>query len=219
MALGAIATAALISAATGGVATGIESLPTPAEKENKRKLKALQAREEIGTLGLTSTEEQSLYNEGEQLIRARQKEAEAVQRQYMAQGTSSGQAFERALAKEESALNARQAMVQGVQERDYTMQEDQRQEIEDRLAADEQRKKDRRSTIAAGIKGTGQVGVDAIEKDKDEKGAAATAAQTAELAQYLGMSEKETFDMAGELGQNPDIEQLLMDALINKGGV
>ena len=148
MALGALATAALISAATGGVATGIESLPTPAEKENKRKLKALQAREEIGTLGLTSTEEQSLYNEGEQLIRARQKEAEAVQRQYMAQGTSSGQAFERALAKEESALNARQAMVQGVQERDYTMQEDQRQEIEDRLAADEQRKKDRRSTIA-----------------------------------------------------------------------
>ena len=61
--------------------------------------------------------------------------------------------------------------------------------------------------------------MDAIEKDKDEKGAAATAAQTAELAQYLGMSEKETFDMAGELGQNPDIEQLLMDALINKGGV
>ena len=65
MALGAMATAALISAAAGGVATGIESLPTPAEKENKRKLKELQAREEAETLGLTLQEQQSLYNEGE----------------------------------------------------------------------------------------------------------------------------------------------------------
>jgi hypothetical protein len=219
MALGAIATQALISAAAGGVATGIESLPTPAEKENKRKLKELQAREEAETLGLTLQEQQSLYNEGEQLMRARQQEAEAVQRQYMAQGASSGQAFERALAKEESALSARQAMVQGVQERDYIKQEEQRQEIEDRLAADEQRKRDRRSAITAGIKGTAQVGVDAIQKDKDEKGEAAKREQTRQLAGYLGMSEKETYDLAGELGQDPDIEQMLMDALIKKGGV
>lgn len=219
MALGAIATQALISAAAGGVATGIESLPTPAEKENKRKLKELQAREEAETLGLTLQEQQSLYNEGEQLMRARQQEAEAVQRQYMAQGASSGQAFERALAKEESALSARQAMVQGVQERDYIKQEEQRQEIEDRLAADEQRKRDRRSAITAGIKGTAQVSVDAIQKDKDEKGAAAKAKQTAELAGYLGMSEKETYDLAGDLGQDPDIEKILMESLIKKGGV
>ena len=216
MALGALATAALISAAAGGVATGIETLPTPAEKENKRKLKELQAREAAETLGLTSTEEQSLYNEGESLMRQRQQEAEAVQRQYMAQGTSSGQAFERALAKEESALSARQAMVQGVQERDYIKQEDQRQEIEDRLAADEQRKKERRSKLAGFVKSTGQTGMKAYELDLDEQGQSATDAQTAELAQLLGMSEVEAAKLAGELGKNPDVAQMLAASI---GGV
>lgn len=216
MALGALATAALISAAAGGVATGIETLPTPAEKENKRKLKELQAREEAETLGLTSQEQQSLYNEGEQLMRQRQQEAEAVQRQYMAQGSSSGQAFERALAKEESALSARQAMVQGVQEQDYIKQEEQRQEIEDRLAADEQRKKERRSKLAGFVKSTGQTGMKAYELDLDEQGVAATDAQTAELAQLLGMSEAEAAKLAGELGQNPDIAQMLAASI---GGV
>lgn len=216
MALGALATAALISAAAGGVATGIETLPTPAEKENKRKLKELQAREEAETLGLTSQEQQSLYNEGEQLMRQRQQEAEAVQRQYMAQGASSGQAFERALAKEESALSARQAMVQGVQEQDYIKQEEQRQEIEDRLAADEQRKKERRSKLAGFVKSTGQTGMKAYELDLDEQGVAATDAQTAELAQLLGMSEAEAAKLAGELGQNPDIAQMLAASI---GGV
>lgn len=216
MALGALATAALISAAAGGVATGIETLPTPAEKENKRKLKELQAREAAETLGLTSTEEQSLYNEGESLMRQRQQEAEAVQRQYMAQGTSSGQAFERALAKEESALSARQAMVQGVQEQDYIKQEEQRQEIEDRLAADEQRKKERRSKLAGFVKSTGQTGMKAYELDLDEQGQSATDAQTAELAQLLGMSEVEAAKLAGELGQNPDIAQMLAASI---GGI
>ena len=216
MALGALATAALISAAAGGVATGIETLPTPAEKENKRKLKELQAREEAETLGLTSQEQQSLYNEGEQLMRQRQQEAEAVQRQYMAQGSSSGQAFERALAKEESALSARQAMVQGVQEQDYIKQEEQRQEIEDRLAADEQRKKERRSKLAGFVKSTGQTGMKAYELDLDEQGVAATDAQTAELAQLLGMSEAEAAKLAGELGQNPDIAQMLAASI---GGI
>ncbi len=216
MALGALATAALISAAAGGVATGIETLPTPAEKENKRKLKELQAREEAETLGLTSQEQQSLYNEGEQLMRQRQQEAEAVQRQYMAQGTSSGQAFERALAKEESALSARQAMVQGVQEQDYIKQEEQRQEIEDRLAADEQRKKERRSKLAGFVKSTGQTGMKAYELDLDEQGQAATDAQTAELAQLLGMSEVEAAKLAGELGKNPDIAQMLAASI---GGI
>ena len=216
MALGALATAALISAAAGGVATGIETLPTPAEKENKRKLKELQAREEAETLGLTSIEQQSLYNEGEQLMRQRQQEAEAVQRQYMAQGTSSGQAFERALAKEESALSARQAMVQGVQEQDYIKQEEQRQEIEDRLAADEQRKKERRSKLAGFVKSTGQTGMKAYELDLDEQGQAATDAQTAELAQLLGMSEVEAAKLAGELGKNPDIAQMLAASI---GGI
>ena len=216
MALGALATAALISAAAGGVATGIETLPTPAEKENKRKLKELQAREEAETLGLTSTEQQSLYNEGESLMRQRQQEAEAVQRQYMAQGTSSGQAFERALAKEESALSARQAMVQGVQEQDYIMQEDQRQEIEDRLAADEQRKIERRSKLAGFVKSTGQTGMKAYELDLDEQGQSATDAQTAELAQLLGMSEVEAAKLAGELGKNPDIAQMLAASI---GGI
>ena len=216
MALGALATAALISAAAGGVATGIETLPTPAEKENKRKLKELQAREEAETLGLTSQEQQSLYNEGEQLMRQRQQEAEAVQRQYMAQGTSSGQAFERALAKEESALSARQAMVQGVQEQDYIKQEEQRQEIEDRLAADEQRKKERRSKLAGFVKSTGQTGMKAYELDLDEQGQAATDAQTAELAQLLGMSEVEAAKLAGELGKNPDVAQMLAASI---GGI
>ena len=216
MALGALATAALISAAAGGVATGIETLPTPAEKENKRKLKELQAREEAETLGLTSQEQQSLYNEGEQLMRQRQQEAEAVQRQYMAQGASSGQAFERALAKEESALSARQAMVQGVQEQDYIKQEEQRQEIEDRLAADEQRKKERRSKLAGFVKSTGQTGMKAYELDLDEQGQAATDAQTAELAQLLGMSEVEAAKLAGELGKNPDIAQMLAASI---GGI
>ena len=216
MALGALATAALISAAAGGVATGIETLPTPAEKENKRKLKELQAREAAETLGLTSQEQQSLYNEGEQLMRQRQQEAEAVQRQYMAQGTSSGQAFERALAKEESALSARQAMVQGVQEQDYIKQEEQRQEIEDRLAADEQRKKERRSKLAGFVKSTGQTGMKAYELDLDEQGQSATDAQTAELAQLLGMSEVEAAKLAGELGKNPDIAQMLAASI---GGI
>tara|TARA_R110001606_G_scaffold13293_1_gene58003 strand:- start:218 stop:868 length:651 start_codon:yes stop_codon:yes gene_type:complete len=216
MALGALATAALISAAAGGVATGIETLPTPAEKENKRKLKELQAREEAETLGLTSQEQQSLYNEGEQLMRQRQQEAEAVQRQYMAQGTSSGQAFERALAKEESALSARQAMVQGVQEQDYIKQEEQRQEIEDRLAADEQRKKERRSKLAGFVKSTGQTGMKAYELDLDEQGQSATDAQTAELAQLLGMSEVEAAKLAGELGKNPDVAQMLAASI---GGI
>ena len=216
MALGAIATQALISAAAGGVATGLESLPTPAEKENKRKLKELQAREEAETLGLTLQEQQSLYNEGEQLMRQRQQEAEAVQRQYMAQGASSGQAFERALAKEESALSARQAMVQGVQEQDYIMQEDQRQEIEDRLAADEQRKIERRSKLAGFVKSTGQTGMKAYELDLDEQGQSATDAQTAELAQLLGMSEVEAAKLAGELGKNPDIAQMLAASI---GGI
>tara|TARA_R110000764_G_scaffold75951_4_gene152931 strand:+ start:239 stop:889 length:651 start_codon:yes stop_codon:yes gene_type:complete len=216
MALGALATAALISAAAGGVATGIETLPTPAEKENKRKLKELQAREEAETLGLTSIEQQSLYNEGESLMRQRQQEAEAVQRQYMAQGTSSGQAFERALAKEESALSARQAMVQGVQEQDYIKQEEQRQEIEDRLAADEQRKKERRSKLAGFVKSTGQTGMKAYELDLDEQGQSATDAQTAELAQLLGMSEVEAAKLAGELGKNPDVAQMLAASI---GGI
>tara|TARA_R110000744_G_scaffold164983_1_gene282076 strand:- start:173 stop:823 length:651 start_codon:yes stop_codon:yes gene_type:complete len=216
MALGALATAALISAAAGGVATGIETLPTPAEKENKRKLKELQAREAAETLGLTSQEQQSLYNEGEQLMRQRQQEAEAVQRQYMAQGTSSGQAFERALAKEESALSARQAMVQGVQEQDYIKQEEQRQEIEDRLAADEQRKKERRSKLAGFVKSTGQTGMKAYELDLDEQGQSATDAQTAELAQLLGMSEVEAAKLAGELGKNPDVAQMLAASI---GGI
>lgn len=216
MALGALATAALISAAAGGVATGIETLPTPAEKENKRKLKELQAREAAETLGLTSQEQQSLYNEGESLMRQRQQEAEAVQRQYMAQGTSSGQAFERALAKEESALSARQAMVQGVQEQDYIKQEEQRQEIEDRLAADEQRKKERRSKLAGFVKSTGQTGMKAYELDLDEQGQSATDAQTAELAQLLGMSEVEAAKLAGELGKNPDVAQMLAASI---GGI
>lgn len=216
MALGALATAALISAAAGGVATGIETLPTPAEKENKRKLKELQAREAAETLGLTSQEQQSLYNEGEQLMRQRQQEAEAVQRQYMAQGASSGQAFERALAKEESALSARQAMVQGVQEQDYIKQEEQRQEIEDRLAADEQRKKERRSKLAGFVKSTGQTGMKAYELDLDEQGQSATDAQTAELAQLLGMSEVEAAKLAGELGKNPDVAQMLAASI---GGI
>lgn len=210
MALGAMATAALISAAAGGVATGIESLPTPAEKENKRKLKELQAREQADTLGLTSQEQQSLYNEGEQLMRQRQQEADAVQRQYMAQGGSSGQAFERAMAKEEAALDARSALVMGVQEQDYIKQEEQRQEIEDRLAADEERKKERRSNIAGFVKSTGQTGMKAYELDLDEQGKGPTKEQTAELALLLGISEQDASSMAGKLGQNPDILELLV---------
>ncbi len=102
MALGALATAALISAAAGGVATGIETLPTPAEKENKRKLKELQAREAAETLGLTSTEEQSLYNEGESLMRQRQQEAEGAGIRIdhgIAQGTDDSPYYDSMLGK------------------------------------------------------------------------------------------------------------------------
>ena len=84
-----------IGSAIGTMAGGVlEALPalikTDAEKENERRLAALRRQQDMGTLGLTEAEKQSMYTAGVNQIGGQLQQAQAQSRAVGAAGMASG---------------------------------------------------------------------------------------------------------------------------------
>ena len=142
--------AALIS---GGIAAGkgIASLiPSKAERHNNQRLKELLRQEELNQLGLSPEERQRMLTQAQQQAQASQQAADIQRRQLMGE-QSAGQAIRQSLAVD--SLNTQQqgkALQQAVmdaQQLSLVKEQQQRQEIEQRLAAKEQSGKENLDTV------------------------------------------------------------------------
>lgn len=135
---------ALGSALGAAAGAGLEAIPglieTDAEKENKRRLAQLNRMQEMGTLGLTENEKQSMYTSQQSQISNQLKQGQQVARQAGAAGMQTGAGGEniRAMQAAESnaALAADAARAVGVQ--DLQRKRELEDELQSRIAAKSQ---------------------------------------------------------------------------------
>lgn len=147
---------ALGTAAGSAIGAGIEAIPTlmktDAEKENERRLKELKRMQEMGTLGLTEAEKQSLFTGAQGAAAGQMRQAQAGIRAAGAAGMASGAGTE---ALRQSQLAEAQARQQAEISREVEAQDLQRKreledEIQARIAAQSQIQQERRAA-GAGI--------------------------------------------------------------------
>lgn len=141
--------AALISAGTTAAKAGAESVATSEERKQKLRMKALQRREEQGTLGLTDEERSLMTQQLEApVLQARRKAEEDRARLLQAGGADAGQVAQQAVAADEQRLALQRQMEMEIMKTDMQQKKEQEQTLYALEAAQAQRKRDQKAAFA-----------------------------------------------------------------------
>jgi hypothetical protein len=214
-----IAAIAGIAGAAGATINSLPALlPNKYDREQKRRLAALQRQEELGLLGLTEQERSIL--EGKLAGRADATNQQAAQeRNRILAGSGQalgGQALEQAFLKDNAAAQNQVAVQQAVEEQDILRKNQQIDEMRSLEAGVEQTRKNKVAAVASVAGGAleGTMSMKAQQKlIQGQKEASSRSVKS--LSATYGISEDEARGLMETSAKNPELLQYL--ALI-KGG-
>ena len=205
-----------LGATAGSVISGLPNLiPSEYEKYNKQRIAELKRRQELGTLGLTEAEKQSLYQNASAGVEKAAADVRAQQSGLAAAlASGAGSAFSQKALQEEQIAQQKAIQERAIQAKNLEEVAAQKQELEDRQAAQAAVQKERLAGIAsAGLTGLGAIDEE-IEKIKTIRGAKPDPKTLEALSKQTGLS-------AEELGRTleffasapPQASQILKDIL------
>lgn len=195
-----------IGALAGSALEAIPSLiKTDAEKENEKRRKALQAQQDLGTLGLTEAEKQSLYTAGTNQIQGQLQQAQAQARAAGAAGMASGggiDALRQALQAQQQAQLASE-VAQRTEQQNLARKRELDQELEERIGAATDYKRDRLEaamTLASGGISTIQKG---LQKGLTQAGSMPSPEEIAKFAKLFNLDPKTALELVQTKKKNP----------------
>jgi hypothetical protein len=222
MAVGGPLGSAVGSAAGSLIGGAIQAIPalikTDAEKENEKRLAALRRQQEMGTLGLTESEKQSLYTAGTNQIGSRlqqaQQQARAVGASGMASGAGAAQLQQAQLAETQANLAA--GISQSVEQKNLERKRELEDEIQARVAADSEANQQRIAALS-GVAATGvQAGFERFALEKTIQGQKPSGSEVAAVQKLYGLeSPDQASGFIEFLGRNPNAAQYA--ALLGQG--
>ena len=179
------------------VGAGIAAYPyltkSDAEKENERRLAQLKKMQEMGTLGLTQQEQQSLYTKAADAASAQTAQQQQIAKQYAAAGGASGagSAIAGQLQSQENLSRIQAQVARGVQEQDLARKRELEGEIQARIAAQSESKETREQAIA-GIASAGfQAGTERLALESTIQGRKPSADEIAAVQKLYGFATPE----------------------------
>lgn len=195
-----------IGSLAGGALDAIPSLiKTEAERENERRRKALTRMQEMGTLGLTESEKQSMYTAGANQIGGQLQQAQAQSRAVGAAGMASGAgaaALQQAQLAE-AAAKAASGVSQNVEVQNLERKRELDNELEDRIATEAEYKQARLEAAMGLISG----GLTTIQKGGQkaltQAGSMPSMAEISKFAKLMGLDDKTALEFLKTKAKNP----------------
>jgi hypothetical protein len=198
----------------GGIVGGATNAATAAEKRNNAKLAELLRKEEMGLLGLSEEEKQSLYEEQLGAVSKAARDVRAEQSGVaasLAQGAGRA-AIDRAI-QEESVTRSRATAERFIAAKDLDEKNRQLAEIETRLGViSDQQNANRQSMQDTAYSAMQQAAAEA-ERIKTVRGAKPSPEQLTALSAYTGMSEDQLGPALEYFASNPESAQILNEML------
>ena len=198
-----------VGALAGSALDAIPSfIKTDAEKENERRRKALTRMQDMGTLGLTEAEKQSLYTAGSNQIGGQLQQAQAQSRAVGAAGMASGAgaASLQQAQLAEAAAKAASGVSQNVEVQNLERKRVLDNELEDRIATEAEYKQARLEAAMGLISG----GLTTIQKGGQkaltQAGSMPTMQEIAAFAKLNNLDEKTAAEMLQTKKKNPAID-------------
>jgi len=198
-----------IAAAAGGAAIeAIPSfLPTAQTRENKRRLEELQRMQEMGTLGLTEEEKQSIFGSQQAQIQGQLQAAQAQARAAGAAGMQGAGAaqLQAAKAAETQANLVAQAQC-GLEAANIQRQRELEQEIQARIAAKAEKSQERAAALAKIGSAGFEAGMEELGLSSITGGSKIGSSEISNAAKELGMSEEAVADMLRKILESGDLQ-------------
>jgi len=195
-----------VGALAGGVLDAIPSfIKTDAEKENEKRRKALQAQQDMGTLGLTEAEKQSLYTAGTNQIGGQLQQAQAQARAIGAAGMASGagaSALQQAQLAE-AAAKAASGVSQNVEVQNLERRRVLDNELEDRIATAAEYKQDRLEAALGLAKSSLATIQKGGQKALTQEGSMPSMEEISKFAKFMGIDDKAALEMIKTKSKNP----------------
>ena len=198
-----------IAAAAGGAAIeAIPSfLPTAQTRENKRRLEELQRMQEMGTLGLTEEEKQSIFGSQQAQI---QGALQASQAQARAAGAAGMQGAGAAQLQAAKAAETQAALVAGAQRdletKNLIRKRELEQEIQARIAAKAEKSQERAAALAKIGSAGFEAGMEELGLSSITGGSKIGSSEISNAAKELGMSEEAVADMLRKILESGDLQ-------------
>lgn len=205
-----------IGSAIGTMAGGVlESLPalikTDAEKENEKRLAALRRQQDMGTLGLTEAEKQSMYTAGVNQIGSQLQQAQAQSRAVGAAGMASGAGMSQLQQAQfaEAQAKAAAGVSQNVEVQNIQRKRELEEEIQARVAAESQAKQEALQAGLGALTG-GIAGMfEQANQTVSQQGKQPTQAEISGFAKQMKMSTEDASGLMSYIGRNPEAAKYL----------
>ena len=206
---------ALGTAAGSMVGGALEAIPslikTDAEKENEKRLAALRRQQEMGTLGLTEAEKQSMYTAGTNQIGNRLQQAQAQSRAVGAagMGTGAGAAQLQQAQLAEAQANLAAGVSQGVEAKNLERKRELEEEMQSRIATDSEYNQKRLQAGLGILSGGLAGGIESYKQEQTIQGKKPTAGEVSAMAHHLNISTDDAAGLMSYIGNNPDAAKYL----------
>jgi hypothetical protein len=214
--LGSAAGSAL-GAAAGATLEAIPALvKTDAEKENAKRLAQLKRMQEMGTLGLSEAEKQSLYGAGQSQIANQLQQGQQVARQAGAAGMATGAGQEQLRAAQAAEANANLAagVARNVEaqnlERKRQLEEEEQSRIAAKAQYEQQRLQAGLSIATAGLAG----GMERYGLEQTIQGKKPSTLEIQSMSRMYGIPEDQAEGFLSFFSQRPEMVQYM--SLIGK---
>ena len=196
----------MLAAAGGAAIEAIPSLlPNAATRENKRRLEELQRMQELGTLGLTEEEKQSIFGAQQAQIQGQLKAAQAASK---AAGAAGMQGAGAAQLQAAQAAETQAALVAGAQRGLEAANIQRKRELEDEIQARIAAKAEKSQERAAAISRIGsaglQAGMESFALEKTIQGRMPTPAEIQGFASVNNITPAEAEGYLSYYARNPD---------------
>jgi len=198
-----------IAAAAGGAAIeAIPSfLPNAATRENKRRLEELQKMQELGTLGLTEEEKQSIFGSQQAQIQGALQSSQAQARAAGAAGMQGAGAAQLQAAKAaETQANLVATAQRDLETKNLTRKRELEQEIQARIAAKAEKSQERAAAIAKIGSAGFEAGMEELGLSSMTGGTRIGSSEISNAARELGMSEEAVSDMLRKILESGDLQ-------------
>jgi hypothetical protein len=198
-----------IAAAAGGAAIeAIPSfLPNAATRENKRRLEELQKMQELGTLGLTEEEKQSIFGSQQAQIQGALQSSQAQARAAGAAGMQGAGAAQLQAAKAaETQANLVAQAQRGLEAANIQRKRELEQEIQARIAAKAEKSQERAAAIAKIGSAGFEAGMEELGLSSITGGSKIGGSEISNAARELGMSEEAVTDMLRKILESGDLQ-------------
>lgn len=193
------------------IGAGIEAIPslieTDAERENKRRLHQLQRMQELGTLGLTESEKNSLFTTGQNQIQGQIDAGLAASRASGASGmaTGAGQDFLRGQQANDASASALALVAQQTEAQNLARKRQLEDEIQSRIAAKSEYdiSKAKAATDIAGS--AWQSYQERLATERKVQGQAPSPFEVSAFAKSANITDDEARGMMDLLTKNPEL--------------